>query len=162
MTSSNIREKMLFSKHRLILIYEYRNPIVCGFYPDPSICRKGEDYYMIHSSFSYYPGIPILHSRDLVHWEQIGHVLDRPSQLKLDNIRLSGGIYAPAISYNPANDTFYVVTTCVDGIGNFVVKRKTRNKVGATRSFFLKLAESILPSSSTKMEKHISFIMTHQ
>lgn len=105
-------------------IYEYRNPIVCGFYPDPSICRKGEDYYMIHSSFSYYPGIPILHSRDLVHWEQIGHVLDRPSQLKLDNIRLSGGIYAPAISYNPANDTFYVVTTCVDGIGNFVVKTK--------------------------------------
>lgn len=61
-------------------IYEYRNPIICGFYPDPSICRKGEDYYMIHSSFSYYPGIPILHSRDLVHWEQIGHVLDRPSQ----------------------------------------------------------------------------------
>lgn len=105
-------------------IYEYRNPIVCGFYPDPSICRKGEDYYMVHSSFSYYPGIPILHSRDLVHWEQIGHVLDRPSQLKLDNLRLSGGIYAPAISYNPVNDTFYVVTTCVDGIGNFVVKTK--------------------------------------
>lgn len=103
---------------------EYRNPIVSGFYPDPSICRKNSDYYMVHSSFSYYPGIPILHSRDLVHWEQIGHVLDRPSQLKLDSIRLSGGIYAPAISYNPVNNTFYVVATCVDGIGNFVVKSK--------------------------------------
>lgn len=103
---------------------EYRNPIMSGFYPDPSICRKGEDYYMVHSSFAYYPGIPLLHSRDLVHWEPIGHVLNRPSQLQLDSIRLDGGIYAPAISYNPANDTFYVVTTCVDGIGNFVVKAK--------------------------------------
>ncbi|GAE83498.1 beta-xylosidase [Bacteroides reticulotermitis JCM 10512] len=103
---------------------EYRNPIMSGFYPDPSVCRKGEDYYMVHSSFAYYPGIPILHSRDLVHWEPIGHVLNRPSQLQLDSIRIDGGIYAPAISYNPANDTFYVVTTCVDGIGNFVVKAK--------------------------------------
>lgn len=103
---------------------EYRNPIMSGFYPDPSICRKGEDYYMVHSSFAYYPGIPLLHSRDLVHWEPIGHVLNRPSQLQLDSIRLDGGIYAPAISYNPVNDTFYVVTTCVDGIGNFVVKAK--------------------------------------
>lgn len=103
---------------------EYFNPIISGFYPDPSICRKGNDYYMVHSTFSYYPGIPILHSRDLVHWEQIGHVLDRPSQLKLDSIRLDGGIYAPAINYNPHNDTFYLVCTSVDGIGNFVVKTK--------------------------------------
>ncbi len=103
---------------------EYLNPILSGFYPDPSFCRKGEDYYMVNSTFSYYPGIPIFHSRDLVNWEQIGHVLDRPSQLQLDSIRLSGGIYAPAITYNPANDTFYLITTCVDGIGNFVVKTK--------------------------------------
>lgn len=100
----------------------YINPIIAGFYPDPSICRKGEDYYMVHSTFSYFPGIPILHSKDLVNWQQIGNVLDRPSQLKLDGIRLSGGIYAPDISYNEKNNTFYVVTTCVDGIGNFVVK----------------------------------------
>lgn len=93
---------------------EFYNPILSGFYPDPSICRKGDDYYLVTSSFSYYPGIPIFHSKDLVNWQQIGHVLDRPSQLNLDNIRLSGGIYAPAISYNADNDTFYLVTTCVD------------------------------------------------
>lgn len=73
------------------------NPILKGFYPDPSICRVGEDYYLVTSSFEYYPGIPIFHSKDLVHWEQIGHVLDRPSQLNLDSIRVSGGVYAPTI-----------------------------------------------------------------
>ena len=103
---------------------EYFNPIVAGFYPDPSICRKGDDYYMVHSSFSYYPGVPIFHSKDLVNWKQIGHILNRPSQLQLDGIRLSGGIYAPAIEYNKYNETFYMITTCVDGIGNFVVKTK--------------------------------------
>lgn len=101
---------------------QYFNPILSGFYPDPSICRKGDDYFLVNSSFSYYPGIPIFHSRDLVNWKQLGSVLNRPSQLKLDSIRLSGGIYAPAIEYNPHNDTFYVITTCVDGIGNFLVK----------------------------------------
>jgi len=101
---------------------EYFNPIISGFYPDPSICRKGEDYFLVCSSFSYFPGIPIFHSTDLVNWTQIGHVLNRPSQLNLDGIRLSGGIYAPAIEYNEYNDTFYLITTCVDGIGNFIVK----------------------------------------
>lgn len=103
---------------------QYLNPIFSGFYPDPSICRKGNDYYLVHSSFSYYPGVPIHHSTDLVNWTQIGHVLNRPSQLKVDSIRLSGGIYAPAIEYNKYNDTFYMITTCVDGIGNFIVKTK--------------------------------------
>jgi alpha-N-arabinofuranosidase len=104
---------------------EFFNPVVSGFYPDPSICRKGEDYYMVHSTFSYFPGIPLLHSRDLVHWQQIGNVLDRPSQLNLpDGIRLSGGIYAPAITYNEDNETFYLITTAVDGMGNFIVKTK--------------------------------------
>lgn len=101
---------------------QYLNPILSGFYPDPSICRKGDDYFMVNSTFAYYPGIPIFHSRDLVHWNQLGYVLNRPSQLQLDGIRLSGGIYAPAIEYNPHNDTFYLITTCVDGIGNFIVK----------------------------------------
>lgn len=103
---------------------EYRNPILSGFYPDPSICRKGDDYYLVNSTFSYYPGVPIFHSKDLVNWVQLGFVLNRPSQLKLDGIRLSGGIYAPAIEYNKHNDTFYMITTCVDGIGNFLVKTK--------------------------------------
>lgn len=109
--------------------HEYFNPIIAGFYPDPSICRKGEDYYMVHSTFSYFPGTPILHSKDLVNWQQIGNVLDRPSQLQLPKgIKLSGGIYAPAISYNKRNDTFYLVTTSVNGIGNFVVKTKDPQK----------------------------------
>ena len=54
-----------------------KNPILMGFYPDPSICRKGEDYYIVNSSFVYAPGVPIFHSRDLAHWEQIGNILDR-------------------------------------------------------------------------------------
>jgi Beta-xylosidase len=104
---------------------EFFNPILCGFYPDPSICRKGDDFFLVNSSFSFYPGIPIFTGKDLVNWTQIGNVLNRPSQLNLDGIRISGGIYAPAIEYNKHNDTFYLITTCVDGIGNFVVK--TRN-----------------------------------
>ena len=60
------------------------NPILKGFYPDPSICRVGKDYYLVNSSFSYFPGVPLFHSRDLAHWEQIGNILDRPEQLSLD------------------------------------------------------------------------------
>ena len=51
-----------------------KNPILSGFYPDPSICRVGEDYYLVTSSFVYAPGVPIFHSRDLAHWEQIGNI----------------------------------------------------------------------------------------
>lgn len=103
---------------------QYLNPVLSGFFPDPSVCRKGEDYFLVNSTFSYFPGVPIFHSRDLVNWTQLGFVLDKPSQLSLDGIRLSGGVYAPAISYNPFNDTFYMVTTIVDGIGNCYVKTK--------------------------------------
>src|SRR5512141_2042901 len=100
----------------------FRNPILPGFYPDPSICRVGEDYYLVTSTFEYFPGLPIFHSRDLVHWRQIGHVLDRPSQLPLDGIRPSGGLYAPTIRYSQG--VFYVINTLVDGTtksGNFIV-----------------------------------------
>lgn len=98
---------------------EYLNPILAGFYPDPSIVRVNDDYYLVNSSFAYYPGVPIFHSRDLVHWSQIGHVLDRPSQLGLDRLGVSRGIFAPALTYHAG--TFYLVTTLVDGGGNFVV-----------------------------------------
>lgn len=101
---------------------QYQNPILSGFYPDPSICRKGEDFFLVNSTFAYYPGVPIFHSRDLVNWTQLGHVLNRPGQLQLSGIRKDGGIYAPAISYNPYNEMFYMVATNVDGIGNFYVK----------------------------------------
>jgi beta-xylosidase len=56
----------------------FRNPILPGFYPDPSLCRVGQDYYLTTSTFEYFPGLPVFHSRDLVHWTQIGHVIDRP------------------------------------------------------------------------------------
>ena len=90
---------------------QYQNPILAGFMPDPSICRKGDDYYLVNSTFSYFPGVPIWHSTDLVNWTQIGHVLNRPSQLRLGNSRMSGGVYAPDIKYNPHNDLFYMITT---------------------------------------------------
>src|SRR5215204_4594262 len=100
----------------------FRNPILPGFYPDPSICRVGEDYYLVNSTFEYFPGLPIFHSRDLIHWKQIGHILDRLSHLDLDEIRPSAGLYAPTIRYH--NETFYVINTLVDGKtarGNFIV-----------------------------------------
>ncbi|HTP10427.1 MAG TPA: glycoside hydrolase family 43 protein [Anaerolineae bacterium] len=100
----------------------FHNPILTGFYPDPSICRVGADYYLATSTFEYFPGLPIFHSRDLVHWHQLGHVLDRPSQLPLDGVRPSGGLYAPTIRYHAG--VFYVINTLVDGTtrsGNFIV-----------------------------------------
>ncbi|MCR6111863.1 glycoside hydrolase family 43 protein [Bacillus sp. A301a_S52] len=89
----------------------YRNPILPGFYPDPSICRVQDDYYLVTSSFDYYPGVPIFHSKDLVNWCQIGHVLDRPTQLNLDGTPCSKGIYAPTLRYHEG--TFYMITTFV-------------------------------------------------
>ena len=100
----------------------FRNPILPGFHPDPSICRVGEDYYLVNSTFEYFPGLPIFHSRDLVHWRPLGHVLDRPSQLPLDGVYASGGLYAPTIRYSKG--TFYVINTLVGGTskkGNFIV-----------------------------------------
>ena len=106
------------------------NPILPGWYSDPSFCTNGEgDYFLVTSTFSYFPGVPIFHSRDLVNWKQVGHVLDRPSQLTgLDRQHTSGGIYAPDIQYNPANRTYYMITTNV-GTGNFLVK--TQDPFGA-------------------------------
>ncbi len=98
---------------------EYTNPILAGFYPDPSICRVNDDYYLVNSTFAYYPGIPVFHSRDLVHWRLIGYCIDKPDELKYDSLGVSRGIFAPAIRYH--NGLFYVTCTFVDGGGNFVV-----------------------------------------
>ena len=104
---------------------EFYSPILQGCYPDPAITRKGDDYYLVNSSFSMFPGVPIFHSKDLVNWKQLGHVLDRLSQLKVETAGVSAGIYAPDIKYNKHNDTFYMVTTQIaSGIGNMVVKTK--------------------------------------
>ena len=102
---------------------EFYNPILQGMYPDPAIARKGDDYYLVSSSFAMFPGVPIFHSNDLVNWTQIGHVLDRKSQLKVQDTEISLGIFAPDIRYNPNNDTFYMITTqFAGGFGNIVVK----------------------------------------
>lgn len=98
---------------------EYQNPIAAGFYPDPSITRKGDDYYLVNSSFSYTPGLPIMHSRNLVHWKLIGHALTRASQANFDGLRMSRGIYAPTIRYH--DGVFYIITTAVDSGGNFII-----------------------------------------
>jgi xylan 1,4-beta-xylosidase len=103
---------------------QYKNPIIPGFHPDPSICRVGEDYYLVTSSFEYFPGIPLYHSKDLIHWEQIGHCLTRDSQITLAiGFPNTTGIYAPTIRYH--NGRFYVITTNVSytgtGAGNFIV-----------------------------------------
>lgn len=100
----------------------FHNPIIAGFYPDPSICRVGDDYYLVNSTFSYFPGITVFHSKDLVHWELIGYVLNRPEQFNLDGQAVSRGIFAPAIRYH--NGTFYVTCTLVDIGGNFVATAK--------------------------------------
>ena len=67
------------------------NPILPGFYPDPSICRVNDDYYLVTSTFAYFPGVPIFHSRDLVHWNQIGNILERKEQLPLVNAETTKG-----------------------------------------------------------------------
>lgn len=98
------------------------NPILSGFYPDPSICRVGNNYYLVVSSFAYYPGLPIFHSTDLVNWKPIGAALNRPEQLNLDGAGVSRGLFAPAIKYH--NGVFYIVCTLVDKGGNFVITAK--------------------------------------
>lgn len=101
---------------------QFQNPIIAGFYPDPSITRAGDDYYLVTSSFSYSPGVPIFHSKDLVNWKSLGHVLVTPKQLPLYKQQTSRGIYAPTIRYH--DGTFYLITTLVDVRGNFIVTAK--------------------------------------
>ena len=103
----------------------FANPILAGMSPDPSITRKGHDYYLANSSFSYYPGIPVWHSTDLVNWDFCGYCAARPSQLRLkDGVGLSAGVFAPDIKYNPHNDTFYLIVTVIGDRGNVIYKTK--------------------------------------
>ncbi len=95
------------------------NPVIPGFHPDPSICRVGEDYWLATSSFEWFPGVPIHHSRDLVHWRQVGNALDRPAQLPLAGVGHSGGIWAPTLRWHGGR--FYLITTVVGGGGNVLV-----------------------------------------
>jgi alpha-N-arabinofuranosidase len=97
----------------------FTNPILAGFYPDPSICKVGDDFYLVTSTFAYYPGLPILHSKDLVNWETIGFAMDRPEQLNLDGHGVSRGLFAPSIRYH--NGLYYITCTLIDTGGNFVI-----------------------------------------
>lgn len=101
---------------------KYNNPIIKGFNPDPSICRVNGDYYLVTSSFEFYPGVPVYHSTNLVNWKLINYCLTRKSQLDLENCRNSGGIYAPTIRY--FNGVFYMTTTNTSNLGNFIVAAK--------------------------------------
>lgn len=98
---------------------KYTNPIIKGFYPDPSVCFANGKYYLVSSSFQYFPGVPLFESEDLVNWKQIGHVLTRKNQVELEKINSSGGVFAPTIRYN--NGRFYMVTTNDTTHENFYV-----------------------------------------
>lgn len=98
----------------------FHNPIIPGFNPDPSVCRVGNDYYLVTSSFEWFPGLPIYQSKDLVNWKQIGHVLNRPSQLQMkEGMPHSEGLWAPTIRYHKG--LFYVICTAVGAGGTFFV-----------------------------------------
>lgn len=95
----------------------YNNPVQRGFFPDPSVIRVGEDFYMVNSSFQYFPAIPISHSKDMVHWEIIGHAITNPEWLDLSEIKDSHGIWAPDISY--VDGIYYIFATLrLNGDGN--------------------------------------------
>lgn len=104
---------------------EFYNPILQGCYPDPAITRKGDDYYMVCSSFAMFPGVPIFHSKDLVNWTDLGGVLNKVSEFNPHDTGISAGVYAPGITYNAHNDTFYMIVTAFTGnMGNIIVKTK--------------------------------------
>lgn len=98
---------------------KYENPIIRGFNPDPSICRVGDDFYLLTSTFEFFPGVPIYHSKNLVNWELIGYCLNDEKHNPLKGCRASGGIYAPTLRYH--NGLFYMITTNTTGGGNFIV-----------------------------------------
>lgn len=97
----------------------YTNPVIKGFYPDPSVCCADGKYYLVSSSFQYFPGVPLFESEDLVNWRQIGHVLTRKNQVELEGINSSGGVFAPTIRYHDGR--FYMVTTNDSTHRNFYV-----------------------------------------
>jgi len=97
----------------------FRNPILPGFHPDPSIVAVGNDFYLVNSTFSWFPGLPIFHSTDLVNWRLVGHAIDRPGQVDFAGLGTNRGLFAPAITHH--NGKFWIVNTCIDCRGNFVI-----------------------------------------
>ncbi len=135
-----------------------KNPIMPGFYPDPSICAVGSDYYLINSSFAYFPGLPIMHSRDLVHWEQIGNAMHRQEQLPLQNAGHSQGLFAPTMRYH--DGTYYVICTNVSHGGNYIVTAE--NPAGPwSDPYYLEGADGIDPSLFFDENGKCYYIGTH-
>ena len=135
-----------------------KNPILSGFYPDPSICRVGEWFYLVTSTFAYFPGIPVFRSKNLAQWEQIGNILTRESQLPLQGCEHNEGIYAPTLRWHEG--TFYLITTNVSGGGNFIVTAK--NPQGPwSEPHFLENARGIDPSLFFDEDGTCYYIGTH-
>lgn len=101
---------------------EYANPILKGTYPDPAVLRVGKDFYFVSSTFAWFPGLPVFHSTDLVHWTQIGNAIDRPGMLDFGRLGLSRAVFAPTLSYR--DGLFYLLNTCVDCKGNYLITTK--------------------------------------
>ncbi len=135
-----------------------KNPIMPGFYPDPSVCAVGEDYYLVNSTFAYFPGLPVLHSRDLVRWEQIGNVMDRASQLPLEGAGHSQGLFAPTIRWYEG--TFYVICTNVSHGGNYVVTAE-KPQGPWSEPHYLEGADGIDPSLFFDNDGKCYYIGTH-
>ena len=100
----------------------FRNPVLAGFHSDPSVVAANGKFYLVASTFTFFPGIPVFESEDLVHWKQVGNAIHRPEQLDFDGLGVSRGVFAPAIEFH--DGTFYVVNTSVDAGGNFIVTAK--------------------------------------
>ena len=129
-----------YNNNPLTAAGDYFNPVISGWASDPSICRVGDDYWLVTSTFGYFPGVPMYHSKDLVSWEHVGNVLDRESQLaSLPGLSIDkGGIYAPALTYNPHNKTFYMITTCV---------MKGNGRDGSSENFYVTAKNPLGPWS---------------
>ena len=126
-----------------------KNPIMTGFFPDPSICRVGNKFYTVHSTFAYFPGVPVFESEDLVHWNLISNVLDRDSQVPLSGCQHSQGIFAPTIRYHKG--TWYMITTNVSDQGNFIVTAKDPRGPWSEPSIWVSLPAALIPVSFLTM-----------
>lgn len=101
---------------------EFRNPILPGFAPDPSIVSVGNDHYVVNSSFGWFPGLPIYHSSDLVNWRQIGNAITSADDFKLPSVGINRGLFAPTIRWHEG--LFYIITTCIECGDNFIITAK--------------------------------------
>jgi alpha-N-arabinofuranosidase len=140
------------------MVDTYRNPILGGFYPDPSICRVGCDFFLVNSTFAYFPGIPIFHSRDLHHWKQIGNAIHRPAQLCFDGHGVSEGLFAPTIRHHQG--IFYILCTLIRNGGNFIIT--ALNPAGPwSDPIWLDGADGIDPSIFFDDDGRVWYVGTH-